>query len=207
MTKPENTKNTKLHKTEREDSRELVEKLVELKRTSKKTKGGNRFRFTALMVVGDQNGRVGIGTGKARDVISAIRKGVRKAKNNMFEVPLIGEAHTITHDVRVKYKGAQVLLKPAPTGTGIKAGGAIRTVAEAAGVRNVVGKIIGTDNQKSNIRATLLALENLKPTNQRKVNLLKTKGSHAPAKKPKTVKKETVAKKAAKPKAKSKSKR
>ncbi len=158
-----------------EETVELVEKLVELKRTSKKTQGGNRFRFTALMVVGDQNGRLGVGVGKARDVASAIRKGVRRAKKQMFDVPLLGDAKTISHDIRVKYKGAEVLLKPAPTGTGVLAGGAIRTVAEAAGIRNVVGKIIGTDNPKSNIQATLQALKGLKAPGERKVNLISKK--------------------------------
>lgn len=166
---PKRTDTEQLHNDE---AIELVEKLVELKRTSKKTQGGNRFRFTALMVVGDQNGRLGIGVGKARDVVSAIRKGVRRAKKQMFDVPLLGEAKTISHDIRVKYKGAEILLKPAPSGTGVLAGGAIRTVAEAAGIRNVVGKIIGTDNPKSNIQATLQALKGLKAPGERKVDLI-----------------------------------
>jgi small subunit ribosomal protein S5 len=156
---------------------EFVEKMVELKRTSKKTQGGNRFRFTALMVVGDQNGRLGIGLGKARDVVSAIKKGVRRAKKQMFTVELIGDAKTISHDIKIKYKGAEIMLKPAPSGTGVMAGGAIRTIAEAAGIRNVVGKIIGTDNPKSNIQATIQALQGLKKPSERKADIVYKKGS------------------------------
>lgn len=148
---------------------EYLEQLVELKRTSKKTKGGNRFRFAALVVVGDRNGMVGVGVGKAKDVSAAVKKGGRQAKKAMFPIQLVGEARTIAHDVRRKYKSAQILLKPAPLGTGIIAGGAIRTIAEAAGIRNVVGKIIGSKNKKSNVKATIMALRSIKPTSARKI--------------------------------------
>ena len=168
---------TQSNTDEREEGTGLVEKLVELKRTSKKTKGGNRFNFTALMVVGDQSGQVGVGTGRARDVASAIKKGVRKARKNLLTIPLVGEANTITHDTKVKYKGAEIMLKPAPSGTGVMAGGAIQIVAEAAGIKNIVGKIIGTDNQRSNLQATLIALKGLKRQDQRKTNLAKVSKS------------------------------
>jgi len=147
---------------------EFFEQLIELKRTSKKTKGGNRFRFTALMVVGDREGNVGIGLGKAKDVSLAIKKGVRQARKAMFPVELVGEAKTIAHDIKVKYKAAQVLLKPAPLGTGVIAGGAVRTIAEAAGIRNIVGKIVGSNNKKSNVKATIAALQGIKPMSARK---------------------------------------
>lgn len=163
------------HKNEEQgqDQIELVEHVIELNRTSKKTKGGNRFRFAALMVVGDTQGKVGIGIGKAKDVSAAIRKGVRRARRNMIEINLVGEQKTIAHDIRVKFKAARVLLKPAPAGTGVIAGGAIRTIAEAAGIKNIVGKVMGTDNRKSNIVATMQALEKLNTAKKRKTSLRK----------------------------------
>ena len=187
MAKQESRNNSK----EQRDDREQLEKLVELKRTSKKTKGGNRFNFTALMVVGDQNGNVGIGIGKAKDVVAAIKKGVRQARKQMFEVPRVGEANTIPHDIRVKHKGAEILLKPAPAGTGVKAGGAVRVVAEAAGLNNIVGKIIGSDKKKSNIQATVIELKKIKRSGQRKVELRNKKSKTSKSAKQKTESKAT----------------
>lgn len=147
---------------------EFSESVVQLNRVSKKTKGGNTMRFSALVVVGDKNGRVGAGLAKARDVRGAIQKAVSAAKQNMVEVPLQGT--TVPFEVTEKYNAAKVLLKPAPEGSGIIAGGPMRVVLEAAGVRDAVGKIMGTSNKISNVHATIKALETLNRLNQRKRN-------------------------------------
>lgn len=148
---------------------EFTENVVEIRRVAKKTKGGNRLRFTCLAVVGDQKGRVGTALSKAPDVVSAIRKSMRHAQNNLVEFPIVGEAKTVPHEVEVKSGAAQVLLKPAPAGTGIRAGGPMRAVLEAGGVQNVVGKILGTDHKKANVDATIEALQKLKSPEDRLV--------------------------------------
>ena len=140
--------------------REFEEKVVQVRRVSKKTKGGSRIGFSVLVVVGDKKGRVGVGLGKAPDVRSAIHKGVSYAKKHLIKIPL--KRGTIPHEVKVKYGAAKVLLKPAPLGTGIIAGGAVRSVVEAAGVENIVSKILGTRNKLSNVYATIEALKKLK---------------------------------------------
>lgn len=142
-----------------QEAREFEEKVVQVKRVSKKTKGGNRIGFSVIVVVGDRKGRVGLGLGKARDVASSIRKGVSLAKKNLITVPLTNG--TIPHDIFVKRGAAKVLLKPAPEGSGVIAGGAVRVVVEAAGIRNISSKILGTRNPASNIYATLEALSKL----------------------------------------------
>ncbi|KKQ95905.1 MAG: 30S ribosomal protein S5 [Candidatus Woesebacteria bacterium GW2011_GWB1_43_14] len=139
---------------------ENKEIVVEIKRVSKKTKGGNQMRFTALVVVGDGNGKVGADLSKGDDVRSAIQKAIAKAKSKMAEVPLSGR--TIPFEIRAKYNAARVLLKPAPEGSGIIAGGPMRVVLEAAGVRDVVGKIMGTRSKVTNVYATIKALELIK---------------------------------------------
>lgn len=139
---------------------EFEEKVVQVNRVSRKVTGGNRIGFSVLVVVGDKNGRVGAGLGKAADVAGAIRKGTVYAKKHMITVPIIKT--TIPHEVRLKLGAAKILLKPAPEGTGIKAGGAVRAVVEAAGIKNIVSKILGTDNKISNVYATLAALKNLR---------------------------------------------
>lgn len=138
---------------------EFEEKVVQVNRVSKKTKGGNRSSFSALIVVGDKKGKVGVGLGKAPDVNSAIRKGVSVAKKNMFSFPM--KASTIPCRVLIKKGAAQILLKPAPQGTGVIAGGAVRSVVEAAGIRDVVAKILGSENKASNVYATIAALKKL----------------------------------------------
>ncbi len=135
---------------------EFVEKVVQVNRVSKKTKGGDKRSLSVVVVVGDQNGKVGVGLGKAADVQSAVRKATIYAKKHMIEVPLKGRS--IPHRVMIKDGAAKVLLKPAPEGTGVKAGGAVRVVMEAAGIHNVVSKILGTSNQASNVYATMKAL-------------------------------------------------
>lgn len=139
--------------------KEFEETVVQVNRISKKTKGGNQIRFSALVVVGDKKGRVGVGIAKATDVRNAIRKSIEAAKRSLITVPLTGT--TIPYSVNEKFSAAEVLLKPAPPGSGIIAGGAMRVVLEAAGIRDAVGKILGTKNKISNVYATLKALESV----------------------------------------------
>lgn len=139
---------------------EFYEKVVQVNRVSKKTKGGDKRSLSVIVVVGDRNGKVGVGLGKASDVQSAVRKATVYAKKHLIEVPLKGR--TIPHRVLIKDGAAKVLLKPAPVGTGVRAGGAVRVVVEAAGVHDVVSKILGTKNQASNVYATLKALTTLR---------------------------------------------
>lgn len=138
---------------------EFEEKVIQVNRVSKKTKGGNKIGFSVLVVVGDKKGRVGVGLGKAADVSSAVKKGMSYAKKHLITVPMVGT--TIPHEVRIKVGAAKIILKPAPAGTGIRAGGAVRAVVEAAGIRDVVSKILGTDNKASNVYATFKALRRL----------------------------------------------
>lgn len=135
---------------------EFEEQVVQINRVSKKTKGGNKIGFSALTVVGDKKGKVGVGLGKAPDVSAAIRKGMSYAKRHMVEVPLI--EGTIPFRIDVKIGAARIMLKPAPHGSGIIAGGAVRAVVSAAGIQNISSKVLGTTNQLSNIYATLEAL-------------------------------------------------
>lgn len=139
---------------------EFFEKVVQVNRVSKKTKGGDKRSLSVIVVVGDRKGKVGVGLGKAADVQSAVRKATTYAKKHLIEIPLRGR--TIPHTVSVKLGAAKVLLKPAPVGTGVIAGGAVRVVVEAAGIHDVVSKILGTKNQASNVYATMEALSQLK---------------------------------------------
>jgi len=139
---------------------EFEEKIAQINRVAKKTKGGNPISFSVLVVVGDKKGKVGVGLGKALDVNSAVKKGLNRAKKSMIEVPL--KNTTIPHEVRMKKGAAEILLKPAPIGTGIIAGGAVRMVVEAAGIRDIVSKILGSNNKASNVYATIEALKKLK---------------------------------------------
>lgn len=139
--------------------KEFEETVVQINRISKKTKGGNQIRFSALVVVGDRKGKVGVGIAKATDVRNAIRKAIEAAKRSLIMVPLAGT--TIPYSVDQKYSAAKILLKPAPPGSGIIAGGPMRVVLEAAGVRDAVGKILGTKNKISNVYATLKALDTI----------------------------------------------
>lgn len=147
-------------KNQKRNKDRFYQSVVEIKRTSKKTKGGDQIGFTALMVVGNQKGRVGVGLGKAKDVRSAIQKGVRLAKKKMVKVPL--EGTTIPCPIQHKKKAAVILLKPAPEGSGLIAGGAVREVVTAAGVKDMVGKILGTRNKSVNVWATWEALQKIK---------------------------------------------
>jgi small subunit ribosomal protein S5 len=139
---------------------EYFERVVQVNRVSKKTKGGDKRSLSVLVVVGDRKGQVGVGLGKAAEVQSAVRKATSYAKKHLITVPLKGR--TIPHPILLKSGAAKVLLKPAPVGTGVIAGGAVRVVVEAAGIHDIVSKILGTKNQASNVYATLEALSKLK---------------------------------------------
>ncbi|MEK9726202.1 MAG: 30S ribosomal protein S5 [Rhodospirillaceae bacterium] len=144
---------------ERQDS-DLVDKLVGINRVAKVVKGGRRFGFAALVIVGDQKGRVGWGKGKAREVPEAIRKATESAKRNMIRVPL-REGRTLHHDATGRYGAGRVVQRAAPPGTGIIAGGPMRAIFETLGVQDIVTKSIGTANPHNMIKATFDALENL----------------------------------------------
>lgn len=145
---------------EREREEEFVDKLVHINRVAKVVKGGRRFSFAALVVVGDAKGRVGFGSGKAREVPEAIRKATDQAKRDMIRVPL-REGRTLHHDVHGRFGAGQVVLRAAPAGTGIIAGGPIRSVFETMGVQDLVAKCIGTTNPHNIVKATFDALQRL----------------------------------------------
>ncbi|MDP3985630.1 MAG: 30S ribosomal protein S5 [bacterium] len=144
----------------RDEPKEFEERVLELARVTRVTKGGKRMRFRATVVIGDRKGRVGFATEKGADVALAVGKAARAAKKKLITVPLVEE--TIPHEVHEKFAAAKILLKPAPTGTGVKAGGAMRVVLELAGVPNVVGKQLGAANKINNVKAVMNALKSLR---------------------------------------------
>lgn len=143
--------------TKEQEGSELVDKLVAVNRVAKVVKGGRRFGFAALMVTGDSKGRVGFGTGKAKEVTDAVRKATEDAKKNMVRIPL-REGRTLHHDVTGRYGAGKVILRSAPAGTGIIAGGPMRAVFEALGIQDVVAKSTGTSNPHNMVKATFDAL-------------------------------------------------
>jgi small subunit ribosomal protein S5 len=143
---------------------ELSDRVVRVNRVSKVVKGGRKFSFSALIVVGDLNGRVGAGIGKAKEVTEAIRKGMDVAKRNMITVPMVGT--TIPHEVNLKLGSARIMLKPAAPGTGVISGGAMRAVIETAGIKDILTKSHGTNNPINTVRATIAALQQLRTAQQ-----------------------------------------
>jgi small subunit ribosomal protein S5 len=149
---------------EKDMEHEFSEKVVSINRVSKVTKGGKNFRFSVLVVVGNRNGKVGVGTGKAQEIPDAIRKAIEDAKKNLIEVPVING--TIPHEAIGESGAGKVLVKPAVEGTGVIAGGPVRAVLELAGLRNVVSKSLGSNNAKNMVDATIDALKQLKRAEQ-----------------------------------------
>ncbi|MCH8049107.1 30S ribosomal protein S5 [Patescibacteria group bacterium] len=166
------------------EPREFEQRILDLSRVIRVTKGGKRMRFRTCLVIGDRKGRVGIGVAKGADVATSIEKAFRQAKKHLINVPILND--TLPHDVKMKYGAAKILLKPAPKGTGLKSGGAIRVVLELAGVPNAVSKILGSKNKINNAKATIEALRSM-----RKVEPPEPKAKK-PVQKEQSTKKETV---------------
>ena len=152
-------------KNDRNNTREnkdgIEEKVLLIRRVSKKTSGGNYVTFSALVAVGDGSGKVGVGVGRGLEVPLAIKKAIAKARKRMISVPVFN--NTLPHEIFIKEKAARILLKPAPEGTGLKIGSVVRIILELAGIKDASGKIIGSRNKIINAYATILALQKLKP--------------------------------------------
>lgn len=155
------------------EPKEFEEKVIAIDRVTRVVKGGRRFRFRSTVVVGDKNGRVGVGVGKGGEVQSSIAKAVAKAKRDMITVPLSNR--TIPHEVEVRFSGARVLLKPASEGTGVIAGGAVRNVVEVAGIHDLLSKSLGSSNKVNTAYATVAALKQLRAVAARKERIAAAK--------------------------------
>lgn len=180
-------KKDKKFKGQKRPEREFDQRLIDLARVTRVMAGGKRMRFRACVALGDHKGRCGIGLAKGADVTIAINKAVNQAKKKMITVPIVNE--TIPHRLYLKKGAAKLLLKPAPKGTGVKAGGAIRVVLELAGVPNITGKILGTNNKVNNVKALIQALASFK-----QVEPKKKKPAHKPEPKQKENKQKSQAK-------------
>lgn len=154
-------------------SDEMNQEIIDLARVTRVMAGGKRMRFRACVAIGDGKGKVGIGLAKGADVTIAVNKAVVQAKKNLVFVPIVHE--TVPYGVRVKFRSAKILLKPAPKGTGVKAGGPMRVMFELAGIKNIVGKILGSKNKINNVKAIMLAIK--------KLQLIEVKKEGAPKKK------------------------
>lgn len=142
------------------EPKEYEERVIQIKRVSKKTKGGNKIGFTALVVIGNRKGKVGAALGKATNVATAIQKALQKAKDDIVELNL--EGNTIPHEIIKKFKSSKILLKPAPVGSGIIAGGTVRDVIELVGIKDISAKMLGSHNKNTNVHCTIQALQSLK---------------------------------------------
>lgn len=186
---------------QKREEKEFDEEVLQIDRVTKVVKGGRRLRFRATVVIGDRKNRVGLGTGKSNEVTGAIQKAIAKAKKNLVHVVLDGS--TIPHDVKVKYKSSKLMLMPAVPGTGIIAGGAVRKVLELSGVKDILGKSLGSNNKLNSSRAALDALRQLRTTpamaRRAKANLINQKNK--PTEKPAEKKEEAQTKKPATKKA------
>ncbi len=150
----------KSNNRDEQGAREFEQKVVEVSRVTRVVAGGKRMRFRALVVIGDKKGRIGMGLKKGLDVQESVNKAVNQAKKNMITVPIVNE--TIPHEVTMKYKASKLIMKPARSGTGVIAGGAVRSVMELAGVKNIISKMIGSSNKVNNIKAVFKAFESMK---------------------------------------------
>ncbi len=146
------------------EKREFDQKVVEIKRVTRVVAGGKRMRFRALVVIGDHKGKVGMGLKKGTDVAESVNKAVNQAKKNMIVVPLADS--TIPHEVKIKYKSSRLILMPARAGTGVIAGGAVRSVMDLAGVKNIISKMVGSSNKVNNVTAVFQAFKRMKTKEQ-----------------------------------------
>lgn len=157
--------------------KEFEEEVLQIDRVTRVVAGGRRMRFRATVVIGNKKKRVGLGTGKANEVVIAIEKAIAKAKKNLFTVPI--ENDTIPHEISIKFKAAKLLLMPAKPGTGIIAGGALRKIVELAGIKNILSKSLGTSNRLATAQASMMALQKLRPrTAQKTEGLMTSMNSH-----------------------------
>ena len=170
-----NNQNNKKNQPNRDPRQDSNEQVLEIRRVSQKTKGGNNISFSVLVVTGDRKGSVGIGQGKAPSVADAIKKASRLANRDLVKLPI--KNGTIPFETKAKFKSANVLLKPAPKGTGIIAGGAIRSIVEVSGVTDIVAKMLGSNNKSTNAKATLKALKEIELLDKKHQELKRQKNN------------------------------